>query len=400
MWNPFSSNRSDTQTNRPAQDQDEQDIPKRHERKFEHRGSGAFWHVFDYTDRKTGEVRDDLVAKRLKNHFIFPDYGPHRDPELTREVANYLRRERDHLHRSYDEELPNLIPKEKIIRLAPKGELHPAGTIISVQEKMKDFKTMDRFKIDSLEPEQREKLLDQLETFIRITKAMVDADDPEDPEFSHAIPDLTHLGNLSVQMVDSEPVLRMFDTNYVVPLDSEYADEQHLLLRNSYWLYYLEHHMLGRSVQELQADPFYRKTQLADTMAEFYPDVPEFNHKDVSGMFRLEGDAPVGIQRAREEKEKQDVRNIQLEKIHAKLIQSMPNIPIEVREYSGNKQIHIETSYGDCIISVPEAGDIETSEINKNPLTVRRRVKKKDGAKSEFFTVDENMIEDFLQREL
>ena len=135
-------------------------------------------------------------------------------------------------------------------------------------------------------------------------------------------------------------------------------------------------------------------------MAEFYPDVPEFNHKDISGFFRLKDGIPAGIQREREERGRQDVRNVQLEKTHALLVQSMPDIPMEVHEYSGNKQIHIKTNYGDCIISIPEAADVETSEINKRPLTVRRRVRKKDGIRSESFTVDTNMIEDFLQREL
>ena len=62
MWNPFSRNTTDVPSEKPA----EQGADERQERKFRHRGSGAFWHVFDYTDRKTGKVRDNLVAKRLK----------------------------------------------------------------------------------------------------------------------------------------------------------------------------------------------------------------------------------------------------------------------------------------------------------------------------------------------
>lgn len=396
MWNPFKQNR-------PTEGQD---IPKdikptgnseRKERKFQNAGSGSFWTVFNYTDRNIGKIQENLLAKKLRGHFLFPEYPNNEDPNFTKEVAKYLRRERDHLQRSYNSELPDLIPDEKIITLPPK-EGHPAGEIISVQEKIQDFKKLHQFKIDDLNPEQQEELRTQIDTFIQITKNMVDAEDPVDPEFSHAIPDITHLGNLAVEMKDNRPIFKLFDTNYVVPMNSERAIEQNLLLRNSYWLFYIEHHILGRPVSELQADPFYRKTHMADTIAQYYLDVPLLDQKELSSFFRLQDGMPIIALREKERVEKQDLQNTRLERLQAFLLTIVPTV--EIREYDGNKQLHIPTSYGECVISAPEPQDIETSEESKNPLLVRRRIKTKEGVKSEILTIDENMIEEFIAREI
>ncbi|EKD47273.1 MAG: hypothetical protein ACD_66C00139G0002 [uncultured bacterium] len=191
MWNPFKQDQS-TEARGASKDTQQNNDAKRKEREITAIDKGSFWTVFRYTDRKTGEVRNDLLAKKLRRHLIFPEYSSNQDPKFTKEVASYLRRERDHLYRSYSSELPDLIPKEKIITLPP-IEGHPAGEIISVQEKMNDYKKLHQFNINQLDPEQQKELRAQIDTFIQITKQMAEAQDPVDPEFSNAMPDITHL---------------------------------------------------------------------------------------------------------------------------------------------------------------------------------------------------------------
>jgi len=199
-------------------------------------------------------------------------------------------------------------------------------------------------------------------------------------------------------MKNDKPIFRLFDTNYVVSLDSQRAVDQNMLLRNSYWLFYIEHHFLGRPIEELRADPFYRKSDMADTIIQYYPDVPLFNPKEISDLFHLRDGMPVHAFLEKKREQAQDINNAKLERLKAILLQTISQVAI--REYDGNKQLHIPTSYGECVISIPEPQNIETNEESKNPLLVSRRIKTKEGTKSEILTIDENIIEEFLIREI
>ncbi|MFH1611143.1 MAG: hypothetical protein ABIA83_00890 [Patescibacteria group bacterium] len=253
------------------------------ERQFLEPLEGSFWSVYEYSEPGEQEPQKKYVAKRLKQHFLFPRYSKQeRTVEETQEVANYLRRERDHLRRSYDKAMPNLIPKEKIVVL-PSKEDHPSGEILSVQEKLNDYVELYKLDMDKLTPNEREEVRKQLDQFITITKSMISSADQQDPKFSNAIPDITHLSNLAIEQKDEKLLLRMYDTNYVLPVDSERAVVQHHLERCAYRLLYIEHHLLGRSLDELFKDPFY--TKIVDFVKTHYPNVPNIGPRQLYDAF-------------------------------------------------------------------------------------------------------------------
>jgi len=86
MWNPFKQDQS-TEARGASKDTQQNNDAKRKEREITAIDKGSFWTVFRYTDRKTGEVRNDLLAKKLRRHLIFPEYSSNQDPKFTKEVA-------------------------------------------------------------------------------------------------------------------------------------------------------------------------------------------------------------------------------------------------------------------------------------------------------------------------
>jgi hypothetical protein len=246
-------------------------------------------------------MQDRYVAKRLKQHFLFPGYTDQdRTSESTNDVAKYLRRERDHLHRFYDSVLPDLMPDEKIMVLDPEVG-HPAGEIMSLQEKLGEHIPLYRLDIAELTDEYQKEVRDQLEAFVQATKAMAVTRDEQDTEFSNAIPDITHLSNLALEAHGDHLRLRLFDTNYVLPVDCDRAISQHHLERCSYRLVWIEHHLLGKSLDEIGQDPFYSKNGIIDLIKARLPEVPNLNSNDLFKIFAHPSSTPHWRRKVQEE---------------------------------------------------------------------------------------------------
>lgn len=266
----------------------------RPERQFSEPKEGTFWEVFEYSEPGEQSFKEDYVAKRLKKHLVFDEYykdDHERTIEENQEITKYLRRERDHLRRFYGDAMPDLIPKEKIVFLPPK-EGHPAGEILSVQEKLGDHIPIYQLRMAELSSTEQKEIRDQLETFVSITKSMADARDEQDPEFSKAIPDITHLSNLAVENKNGKILLRLFDTNYVLPVDNERALLQHHLERCAYRLFYIEHHLLGRTLDQLGKDTFYQNSETIDFIQDGRTDVPNFGSKELYYLFNHPSSIP------------------------------------------------------------------------------------------------------------
>ncbi len=206
-------------------------------REFQKQGQGAAWEVKRYSHPHTDALQKRYLVKRLKGYPLVKEYRleeldendeikPPRDEKVVRKAADRLRREQGYLKRLYGAELPGLIPQQKIMPIAPKKE-GQVGEVIAVQEWIWGYQRLDqilpylqgRYEGEDLE-NKYEKLREQVESFVNITKYLFTRED-EDPDFSHAIPDISHLSNLVVDVQDGKLDLKLVDTNFVVPVDAD-----------------------------------------------------------------------------------------------------------------------------------------------------------------------------------
>jgi hypothetical protein len=262
-------------------------------REFEAIAKGAAWEVSSYTHPNTDAEQERYLVKRLMSYRLIKEYSldelderdrakPPRSKEVVIKAAERLRQEQEYLLRMYGAELPNLIPKQKIMTVAPKYE-GQVGEVIAVQEWVRGYKRLDqiipflkrRYEGRDLEAKLKQ-LHEQVESFVNITKYLYTRED-ENPAFSHAIPDISHLWNLVVDVQDGRLELKLVDTNFVLPVDSKEFERYALGLKSRYWIIYMEHHFLGRSVKEIEKDPFHKNDpdKIAKRVRKYLPEVPQ-----------------------------------------------------------------------------------------------------------------------------
>ena len=220
-------------------------------------GDGSCWRVVEY--KLPNEVQGKYVCKELM-HSYRGRIGF--NEENIRRTARHLRKERDYLKRQYDEKLPYLIVREKIIVIPPKGDIQ--GSIISVQELIRDPIDIVRAKSKYENHPNWDNFCEEVRSFVRITKELDSKNTSNDNEFNHAMPDISHLEQLYVEEIDGALHLRMVDTNYVLPADNGIATDIKLFERNTFTLASIEHQILGRSLNDLRKDVFYQKSAVLD----------------------------------------------------------------------------------------------------------------------------------------
>jgi hypothetical protein len=286
-------------------------------REFQKQGQGAAWEVKRYSHPHTDALQKRYLVKRLKGYPLVKEYRleeldendeikPPRDEKVVRKAADRLRREQGYLKRLYGAELPGLIPQQKIMPIAPKKE-GQVGEVIAVQEWIWGYQRLDqilpylqgRYEGEDLE-NKYEKLREQVESFVNITKYLFTRED-EDPDFSHAIPDISHLSNLVVDVQDGKLDLKLVDTNFVVPVDDEEFQGYRFATKARYWLIYMEHHFLGRSLKELSKDPFYKDDpdKVLKRTRKYLKKVPSGSAKRILYELRLISAKQAGVKEER-----------------------------------------------------------------------------------------------------
>lgn len=283
-------------------------------REFESFASGAAWEVSKYTHPYSTAEQSRYLVKRLTRYPLVKEFSldeldendrikPPRNKETVIRAAERLRQEQDYLHRMYDAELPGLIPRQKIMTVAPRYE-GQVGEVIAVQEWVRGYKRLDqiipylrsRYEGEDLEVK-LEKLREQVESFVSITKYLYTRED-ENPDFSHAIPDISHLHNLVVDVQDGRVELKLVDTNFVLPVDSKEFAGYAFGMKARYWIVYMEHHFLGKPLKEIEKDPFHADDpdNIAKRVRKYLPEVSKGKIKKILYMLRIINAQQAGVE--------------------------------------------------------------------------------------------------------
>ena len=322
------------------------------DREFRSVGAGCVWDVFKFTGRESEKFSRDYVVKELRGYELIPYYHE-RDERMVRYAADRLRRERNYLKRMYGKRLPNLLLREKIMSIPPKYE-GQKGEVISVQERLGGYIRLDQilrdaklhFKDEKEREVQLASIKEQLGVFVEITKQLLTRED-EDSDFSHAIPEITHFDNLVVEIKEGKAILRLVDTNFVLPIEHPNSKKNQFETRSTYWLIYFEHHFLGRSLEDMAQDPVYKDNPIFAGVMEYHPTLPLLETKSIPYELGILGESPEVFRR--KEHALREEWNERLDGLFEKLALEPYAHMLTFR--TGNpRQITIETPQGETII--------------------------------------------------
>jgi hypothetical protein len=384
---------------------------------FESIGGGDAWDVKRYKDPRTGELSGEFVVKELYRYRLVPEFYDDRtrrpddpvamsDPEtrkglmenskrILEKTADRLCRESDYLKRMYAARLPHLILDEKIMTVFPKND-RQRGEIISVQELVGEHLCLDR--LDNLhkliaDEEKQENALaslkEQLAVFVEITKTLFTHED-EDPDFTHALPDISHFGNLVAERNNDDLVLRLIDTNYVMPVEHPKSQGVRHDAKILYWLLYMEVHILGKRLEELQDDPAYKDSEVLKGVLAYHEDVPYFpDARSIPYQLGIIGESPV--KRARELRQMETDWNTRMDAFFQTLRQEPYYSSLTLNECSP-RQIDIEKEQQKISISFDKFAQDDAKVL------VSRKGKLME--RPEILHIHEAMLPEFILREV
>lgn len=357
------------------------------ERSFDYIGTGSFWRVLEYGPKGESDFRKGkFVAKELRRGYPTGELD-RSNKALVENVAKRLRAERDFLRERFDSELPHLIPREKILCVPP--DKHDSGwKVVSIQEKLgRHMRFWGSDVLKEIPDHDRDRVLEELSRFVEIVKAMSTNEYTDNPDFNHAIPDITHLDNLYLVEEEDGFHIRLMDTNFVFPIDDPISRKHHSAERSGYTLLYLETHILGRSLDSFANDPFYARHDLFHRVHENIPGVPTINEWfELNDKLGFIGMSLVEQRRMREQKDAESLRLFQ--ELHAK-VKAIPEVESFLRT----------TMYGhnELVIRFGNRELIVFSHLHGKTIGVSERKKKGAGS---FEELDPEMIEEFVMREM
>lgn len=267
-------------------------------REFRTYRGGSLWTVVDYTNKFARELEvphiseewTDEGAEHQQDQYVLKMFeeNPRRsipeykfDPTNLKSLeilAKRLRAERDYLKAAYSTALPDLFLRGKIL-VAPLNENQRGkighidlygrtykGSIISVQEKLDQSAALRlntfidmvlRDDDSTMTRDERHNVVEQLRIFIDTTKELLTHNPTSDNRFTSALPDISHAGNLFIDVAHKPPVLRLIDTDMVFPAHGDLSKKYDIKKRTNVIMGLLEVRLFGASREQLKADKFY-----------------------------------------------------------------------------------------------------------------------------------------------